>query len=188
MAGGMVLAAVGFAVFLTLDEGSGFLPFLVGSVIFSLGLAPVFTLAIDLIVGVAPPERAGAASAIAETAAEFGGALGIAIFGSIGVAIYRSGIAGGIPADLPAEAASIARDTVGGAVQVASELPDRLGGPLLEAARTSFIEGIHVSALISVIGALGLAVFTAVSLRRRGVGAEPMPEDADEDSVPSEAA
>jgi DHA2 family multidrug resistance protein-like MFS transporter len=47
---------------------SGFPVFLLGSVVFSLGLAPVFTLPIDLIVGVAPPERAGAASAIAETA------------------------------------------------------------------------------------------------------------------------
>jgi MFS transporter, DHA2 family, multidrug resistance protein len=104
------------------------------------------------------------------------------------VAIYRSGIAEGIPADLPATAASIARDTLGGAVQVASQLPDRLGAPLLEAAQDSFIQGIHVSALISLIGALGLAAFTAISLRRRGVGAEPMPEDGDEDSVPSEAA
>ncbi|HEX2030174.1 MAG TPA: MFS transporter, partial [Actinomycetota bacterium] len=70
MAGGMVLAAAGFAAFVRLDEASGFPLFLAGSVIFSLGLAPVFTLAIDLIVGVAPPERAGAASGIAETAAE----------------------------------------------------------------------------------------------------------------------
>jgi MFS transporter, DHA2 family, multidrug resistance protein len=189
MAGGMVLAALGFAVFLTLHEGSRFLPFLVGSVLFSLGLAPAFTLAIDLIVGVAPAERAGAASAIAETSAEFGGALGIAIFGSIGVAIYRSGIAEGIPADVPAAAADVARDTLGGAVQVAAQLPDRLGAPLLEAARDAFIQGIHVSALISVIGALGLAVFTAVMLRRRGVGVEPMAEDeAEADRVPVEVA
>jgi DHA2 family multidrug resistance protein-like MFS transporter len=182
MAGGMVLAALGFAVFLTLDEGSGFLPFLIGSVVFSLGLAPVFTLAIDLIVGVAPPERAGAASAIAETAAEFGGALGIAIFGSIGVAIYRSGIAQGIPDGVPAAASDVARDTLGGAVQVAAQLPDRLGVPLLEVARGAFIDGIHVSSLISVIGALGLAAMSAIWLRRRGVGAEPMAEDADEDT------
>jgi DHA2 family multidrug resistance protein-like MFS transporter len=188
MAGGTVLAALGFAVFLTLGEGSGFTPFLIGSVVFSLGLAPVFTLAIDLIVGVAPPERAGAASAIAETAAEFGGALGIAIFGSIGVAIYRNGIADGIPADMPAAAADVARDTLGGAVQVAAQLPDALGAPLLDAARTAFIQGIHVSALISVIGALALAVFTAVLLRRKGVGAEPVTEDDGEDMVPVEAA
>jgi MFS transporter, DHA2 family, multidrug resistance protein len=182
MAGGMVMAAVGFAVFLTLDEASGFLPFLIGSVVFSLGLAPVFTLAIDLIVGVAPAERAGAASAIAETAAEFGGALGIAIFGSIGVAIYRSGIAQGIPDGVPTAASDVARDTLGGAVQVAAQLPDRLGVPLLEVARGAFIDGIHVSALISVVGALGLAAMSAIWLRRRGVGAEPMAEDADEDT------
>jgi MFS transporter, DHA2 family, multidrug resistance protein len=131
MAGGMVLAAIGFAVFIGLDERSGFSPFLIGSVIFSLGLAPVFTLAIDLIVGVAPAERAGAASAIAETAAEFGGAMGIAIFGSIGVAIYRAGIAEGLPPGVPAEAAAVARDTLGGAVEIARQLPDRLGEPLI---------------------------------------------------------
>ena len=59
----------------------------------SLGLAPVFTLATDLIVGAAPPERAGAASAISETGAELGGALGIAILGSIGTAVYRGAMA-----------------------------------------------------------------------------------------------
>ncbi|HWL91759.1 MAG TPA: MFS transporter [Actinomycetota bacterium] len=177
MAGGMVFAAIGFAVFVGLDERSGFLPFLTGSVIFSLAMAPVFTLAIDLIVGVAPPERAGAASAIAETSAEFGGAMGIALFGSIGLAIYRSGIAEGLPAGVPADAAAVARDTLGGAVEIAGQLPDRLGAPLLDAARDAFILGIHVSALISVIGAIGLAVFIGVLLRRKGVGVEPMPEE-----------
>jgi DHA2 family multidrug resistance protein-like MFS transporter len=177
MAGGMLLAAVGFAVFVGLHEGSGFWTFFVGSVIFSLGLAPVFTLAIDLIVGVAPPERAGAASAIAETAAEFGGALGIAIFGSIGVAIYRSGIAEGLPAGVPPEAAAVARDTLGGAVEVAGRLPDGLRGGLLDAARDAFIQGVHLSAAISVVGAIGLAIFVAVLLRRRvPTAAEPMDE------------
>jgi DHA2 family multidrug resistance protein-like MFS transporter len=190
MAGGMVLAAIGFAVFVGLDERSGFWPFLTGSVIFSLGMAPVFTLAIDLIVGVAPPERAGAASAIAETAAEFGGAMGIAIFGSIGVAIYRSGIAEGLPEGVPAEAAAVARDTLGGAVEIARQLPDRLGAPLLDAARDAFIQGIHVSALISVVGAIGLAVFIGVLLRRKGVGAETMAEETNEneETEPGEAA
>jgi DHA2 family multidrug resistance protein-like MFS transporter len=191
MAGGLTLAAVGFAVFIGLDERSGFWPFLLGSVVFSLGLAPVFTLAIDLIVGVAPPERAGAASAIAETAAEFGGALGIAIFGSIGVAIYRGGVIEGIPAAMPARAAAVARDTLGGAVEIAGQLPDRLGGVLLEAARGAFIHGIHVSALISVIGAIGLAVFTGVLLRRKGVGSEPVAQDETDEMTepePCEAA
>src|SRR5207253_8309599 len=60
---------------------------LIGSVIYSLGLSPVVILATDLIVGSAPVERAGAASAISETSSELGGALGIAVLGSIGVAV-----------------------------------------------------------------------------------------------------
>ena len=75
----------------------------IGSVLFSLGLAPVFTLGTDLVVGAAPPERAGAAAAISETSSELGGALGIAILGSIGTAIYRGDMAlanlDGVPAE-----------------------------------------------------------------------------------------
>jgi DHA2 family multidrug resistance protein-like MFS transporter len=173
MAGGMVLAAAGFVVFTRIDESSSFLPFLIGSVVFSLGLAPVFTLAIDLIVGVAPPERAGAASAIAETAAEFGGAVGIAVFGSIGVAIYRGAMATGVPAAIPLESAQAARDTLGGAIAVARQLPDVLGGALVDAARAAFVQGVHVSAALSALGAIGLAVFVAVLLRGVGRGSEP---------------
>ncbi|MGH2662694.1 MAG: MFS transporter [Actinomycetota bacterium] len=166
MGGGMVLAALGFATFTQLHESSGFPIFLFGSVVFSLGLAPVFTLAIDMIVGVAPPERAGAASGIAETAAEFGGAIGIAMFGSIGTAIYRSGIADGIPARIPSQVAEVARDTLGGAVEVAGQLPDRLGSVLIDAANGAFIQGIHLSAFLSAVGAIGLAAFAATLLRR----------------------
>ena len=57
------------------------------------------------IVGAAPPERAGSASAISETGAELGGALGVAVLGSIGTAIYRGGVADAVPGDVPAAAA-----------------------------------------------------------------------------------
>jgi MFS transporter, DHA2 family, multidrug resistance protein len=181
MAGGFLFAAAGFAVFLTLDGSSGFWPFFAGSVVFSLGLAPVFTLAIDLIVGVAPAERAGAASAIAETSAELGGAVGIAVFGSIGVAIYRNGVADGFPAGVPAEAATAAQDTLGGAVEVARGLPERIGGPMLDAANAAFLDGIHVSAVISVIGAIAMALFVWLLLRPAGVGAEPVVEGSDDE-------
>jgi DHA2 family multidrug resistance protein-like MFS transporter len=97
MAAGLVLAAFGFGVFTQVDAASGFAAIVTGSVVFSLGTAPLFTLTNDLIIGSAPPERAGAAAGLSETSAELGGALGIAFFGSIGTAIYRGAMAGGIP-------------------------------------------------------------------------------------------
>jgi MFS transporter, DHA2 family, multidrug resistance protein len=90
MGGGLALAAVGFGILAWVDGVSDLATLVTGSVVFSLGLAPVVTLATDLIVGSAPPEQAGAASAISETSSEFGAALGIAVLGSVGIAVYRA--------------------------------------------------------------------------------------------------
>jgi MFS transporter, DHA2 family, multidrug resistance protein len=165
MAGGLVLASFGFLVFTQIDAAAGFIEVVTGSVLFSLGTAPVFTLTNDLIIGSAPPERAGAAAGMSETAAEFGGALGIAIFGSIGLAIYRAGIGEGIPPGVSPEAAAIARDTLGGAIEVAGRLPGQVGPALVDAAREAFTAGLHVAAAVSVVGTMALATFVALMLR-----------------------
>jgi MFS transporter, DHA2 family, multidrug resistance protein len=165
MAGGLVLAAVGFAVFTQVDGGSGFGEIVLGSVLFSLGTSPLFTLTNDLIIGSAPPERAGAAAGISETSAELGGALGIAVFGSIGVAIYRGVLAGAVPAGVPIAAAEAARDTLAEALTVARDLPEGVGLALVEVARGAFIQGLHVTAVISLIGAIALAIFVLTLLR-----------------------
>jgi DHA2 family multidrug resistance protein-like MFS transporter len=165
MAGGLVLAAVGFALFTQIGTTSSLAAIVTGSVLFSLGMSPMFTLTNDLIIGSAPPERAGAAAGISETAAEFGGALGIAVFGSIGVAIYRGAMATAVPSSVPLEAAEAARDTLGGAVEVAGNLPDRLGPALIDAAREAFTRGLHVGAAVSVVGAIALAILVLSLLR-----------------------
>jgi DHA2 family multidrug resistance protein-like MFS transporter len=173
MAGGLALAAAGLAVFTRFDASSGLGLFVAASVAFALGLAPMFTLTTDLIIGAAPPERAGAASGLSETAAEFGGALGIAIFGTIGIAIYRGAMADALPAGLPAEAATAARDTLGGAVAVAAHLPEGVGAALVEAARLAFVDGLQLTAAISTIGTLGLALLVVTLLRDVRPAAEP---------------
>ena len=105
IAGGLALAAVGFGM-LAQVNGDGSLAILVaGSVVLALGLAPVFTLAADLMVSAAPPERAGAAAGVSETSSEFGGALGIAVLGVVGTALYRSEVADTVPAGVPFDAA-----------------------------------------------------------------------------------
>jgi DHA2 family multidrug resistance protein-like MFS transporter len=166
MAPGLLLAALGFAAFTQVDESSGFLIVVIASFTFSLGSAPVFTLTNDLIIGSAPQERAGAAAGLSETAAEFGGALGIAIFGSIGLAIYRSAIAAGFPAGIPSNVAATARDTLAGAIEVAHRLPGDLGPAVIEIARDAFIQGVHVAGLISALVSIGMAFFVFIFLRR----------------------
>jgi DHA2 family multidrug resistance protein-like MFS transporter len=180
---GLAMAAVGLGV-LTQVGGSpnADLAILAGaSLIVSLGLAPVFTATTDLVVSSAPPERAGAASGISETGAELGGALGIAILGSIGVAVYRGELATTLPAGIPSQAAMAARDTLGGAVSVAQQLPADVGAAVLAAAREAFTLGLQLTTAISAVVAIGIAVLATVLLR--GVHAPSEAEPTEPETV-----
>ena len=139
--------------------------FAAATFIFAFSASPVFTLTNDVIIGSAPPERAGAASGISETCAEFGGALSIAVFGSIGVAIYRAGLSDAIPSELSPESVKTAMATLGGAVVTAKELPSDLATALVDRARDAFLQGVKVCAAISAVGSIALAVFAGTNFR-----------------------
>jgi MFS transporter, DHA2 family, multidrug resistance protein len=169
---GLAMSAVGLAM-LTQVDGSPDLTILVtASIVISLGLAPVFTATTDMIVASAPPERAGAASGISETGAELGGALGIAILGSIGTAVYRSELADLLPANVPSAAAAAARDTLGAAAGVADRLPAQLGAELLDGARDAFILGMRVSSAVATVVAIGISALAVAMLRHVRSGSE----------------
>lgn len=182
MGTGLAVAAAGLAVLSQVGGANGLAVVIAGSIIISLGLAPVLSLTTELIVGSAPPERAGAASGISETAVELGGALGISVLGSIGVALYRRELAADLPAAVPADAALVARDTLGGAVAVAGQLPGGLGTAVLDIARDAFVQGMQVAATISAIIALTVAVLAVVLLREvRGGSGGAAADDASDD-------
>jgi DHA2 family multidrug resistance protein-like MFS transporter len=165
--GSMLALAAASLMALTQVGGSiGLAVVVTASVIISLALSPVFNLTTELIVGSAPPERAGVASGISETGAELGGALGIAILGSLGTAVYRSELANRLPAGVPSEAGQMARDTLGAAVIVAEQLPEQIGQALLAIARDAFVQGLHLAAGISAAIAIGAAVMAVTLLRR----------------------
>jgi DHA2 family multidrug resistance protein-like MFS transporter len=164
MAGGLLLSAAGFAV---LSQADSLGTIVAGSVVFALGLSPVAAVATDLIVGSAPPEKAGAASAMSETGAEFGGALGIAVLGSIGTAIYRSQIDDSVPADVPAGAADAARESLGGAVAAGESLPTPLAGDLVDAAASAFTAGFQAAALTGALVTAAAAALCVLVLGRR---------------------
>jgi DHA2 family multidrug resistance protein-like MFS transporter len=184
--GGLALAALGLGLLTQVGVSDGLAPLVAGSVVISLGLAPVFGLTTELIVGSAPPQQAGAASGISETGAELGGALGIAAMGSIGVAIYRGQLADRLPADLPAEVVTAARDTLGSAVAVAAQLPTELGSAVVDAAREAFVAGMRFSSVAGALMAVVVAVLALVVLRDRPA---PAPEaSADEELADEELA
>lgn len=160
--GALVVAAAGFAVLTQVDPAGSLATAVIGSVIFSLGLTPVITLTTDIVVGAAPPERAGSAAALSETSNELGGTLGIAVLGSIAMAVYK-----GAKASEPAVASSeAARATIGGAIAAAETLPPEEAGALVAAAREAFTAGMQLTAGISVLGLLATAGLAAMLLGR----------------------
>ncbi|MFN7003628.1 MAG: hypothetical protein ACK4NW_09390, partial [Roseinatronobacter sp.] len=122
-----------------------------GMIVLSIGLTPVTILGTDLIISSAPAEQAGAASAISETGTELGMALGVAVFGSLATAIYRSGLATGIGADIPGTLLGRASEALGAAIAVAAEADPAAGSAILTAARNAFTTGLQVSALIAAV-------------------------------------
>ncbi|MEV7012857.1 MFS transporter [Streptosporangium sp. NPDC051022] len=173
--GGLALSAAGF-VLLARTGGSDALAILVaGSVTVSAGLGPMMALATHLAVGAAPAGRTGAASAVSSTAPQLGGALGIAILGSVITAVYRGEMAsvlpaGSLPPGLPGGVAQAVRDNLGGAVAAAERLPGALGAELLGAAHEAFTRGLHLAAVVSAVVAAGTAILVTVLLRHVRAG------------------
>jgi DHA2 family multidrug resistance protein-like MFS transporter len=166
IAGGLGLAALGFLLLTQVPATGGRPLAVIGLMVVFFGIAPTWVLGTDLVVGSAPPERAGSASALSETSSEFGVALGVAVLGSIGAAVYRSSAVDSVPAGaLPSGAADAARDSIVGATAAAAQLPDQLGATVLDAARDAFTSGFNVAAAVAAPAALGLAVLALALLR-----------------------
>jgi MFS transporter, DHA2 family, multidrug resistance protein len=166
MLGGIIVALVGVVLLTFVGEAGGPGLLAAGLVVLSLGLAPLFTLAADLAIGAAPPERAGAASGISETSSELGGALGLAILGTIGTAVYRGQAGDGIPAQVPPEATATASDTLVGAVEVADRLPQGVAVELLDNAREAFAQALQAAATVSGVLVVAAALIVARLLAR----------------------
>jgi MFS transporter, DHA2 family, multidrug resistance protein len=152
MLGGLVMSMLGAALLTQVAASDGPGTVVAGAVILSLGLAPLFTLAADLAVGSVPPERAGAAAGLSETSSELGGALGIALLGTIGTAVYRGDVSG--------------YDTMAGAVQAAERLPVSMRAEILDPAREAFTHALTVAATVSGAIIVAAAILVATVVRR----------------------
>ncbi|WP_431902599.1 MFS transporter [Nonomuraea sp. bgisy101] len=165
LGGALFLSALGYALIAQVDSVGG-LPLLVtGFVLIYTGISPMMVLGTDLVVGSAPPDKAGSAAAMSETGMEFGIALGIAALGSVVTAAYRSGIGAALPEGLPASVADGARDTLAGAVAVAGDLPGPEAAQVVEQAREAFTSGLNLAGAIASAIVAVLAVAAMVLLR-----------------------
>ncbi|CCK30555.1 transmembrane efflux protein [Streptomyces davaonensis JCM 4913] len=158
---GMALIAATLAAFATLDADT---PIWILEVIFFLmgtGMAHIMTPVSVVIMQALPREKAGSASALSNTFRQVGGALGIAVLGSVLSTSYRSAIEGDLTA-LPPELRHTAGESIESTLAVAARLGPE-GKPLIAQANDSFLHAMHVTALggaaVALIGAVVVALF-----------------------------
>lgn len=166
---GFGLIAAGFVVMALLAPSTSYLVILVGLVLLSAGMAVTIAPATGAIMGSVPLNKAGVGSAVNDTTRELGGALGIAILGSIVAANYRSGFD---TSGLPPEVAEVADESIGAAVGVARSLGSSDAAALVERAGSAFTDAVNVamgaSAVIAVVvGAIVLVAGRGAARRER---------------------
>ncbi|MFG2958574.1 MFS transporter [Streptomyces sp. NPDC048291] len=159
VAGGFAAMAAGFVLLALVGTDSLWLVLTAAGVL-ACGMVAIVAQLTDLAMTGAPVERAGTASSLLETAAEFGGALGMAVLGSIGTALYRH--------RMPATAPAGARETLGGALAAAGRLPGPAGEALTRTAREAFTSGMQGAAIAGAVLLTLAAVGAGVTLRKPG--------------------
>ncbi len=163
IAASLVVAAVGFAMLTQVYGAAGLMVAAFSTVLLALGVSPAVALATDLIVGAVPREHAGMAAGMSETSTELGGALGIALLGAVGLAVYRSQIAH--DALLSTQSVAVASNTLGAALMLADHMPSDSGAMLTVLARDGFTQGMHVASLLGAAITLSAAIIAGLVLK-----------------------
>ncbi|MFH8899942.1 MFS transporter [Streptomyces coeruleorubidus] len=139
VSGGLAAIGLALASLTVIDQSTGYPLLGAALLVVGVGAGFSFTVTADVILSGVPKEQAGSASAVSETAYELGAALGIAVLGSIVTGVYRDFTG---PAGTPAAA----HESLGGAVEAAAGMPAHTSAVMLDAARTSFVDGLALAA------------------------------------------
>ncbi|MDR6865876.1 DHA2 family multidrug resistance protein-like MFS transporter [Microbacterium resistens] len=162
----LVFSFAGYLIVALTTSDHGVLPLVIAFVTLGIGIGAAETISNELIVTNAPPAKAGAASAVSETAYELGAVLGTAFLGGLITAFYRGALV--LPDGLDGADAAAASETLSGAYTVSHGLPEPLAGQVWEAASTAFGSGVMVTSLIGAGLVVLAGVIAAVMLRRSG--------------------
>ena len=165
---GLVLISAGFFMIILFRHDLNVVAIITSFVVLELGVGMSQTISSDTIVSAVPPAKAGAASAVSETAYELGAVVGTATLGTIFTANYRANIV--LPDGLSAAQAKDAGESIAGATSVAEELPGGIAQQLLDSAFLAFDSGILPTALIAGLGTLIAAIIVARANRGHSTG------------------
>ncbi|NGO79946.1 MFS transporter [Streptomyces sp. YC504] len=157
----LTAAAVLVLTFLGHDDNPPLM--LVGFVLLGFGLQTTLFGSYESMLSEAPQGQAGGAAAIGETSYQLGGGIGIALLGSVMNAAYAPGLAAA--PGVPSAARASAENSLGEAYEVADSLGGGAGAALRSAARDSFVNGLHVTLMVSA-GLLLLGALAALRLPR----------------------
>lgn len=163
---GLGLNATAYAIVFAFGQSGSVPALMLAFSVLGAGVGMAETISNDLVLSAVPPARAGAASAISETAYEVGSVMGTAVLGSILNAVYTARLV--LPGDLAAAQAEAARQTLGGAHRVADGLgptQPAVAEQLRDAAALAFDTGVVFTAAIAVVLTLLAAVIVHRSLR-----------------------
>ncbi len=154
---GLGSTALGLAIFSQMQTDSPLTFIYLAIVPLAAGMALTMTPLTTLIMSSVPLNRAGVGSAMNDTTRELGGALGVAVLGSVVTSRYTAGL-GTATNFLPDGPRAIAESGISGAMVVAEKLPKAAGDALTTAARNAFVDGMGTAALLGAVVVLSAAV------------------------------
>ena len=164
----LAIAGAGFGLAMIVGGTLAALSIGISWALWAFGGSAAATITTGSILGSAPPERAGSVSALAQTGAELGGALGIALLGSVGTAVYRGMVESALPTGLPSDLGATARETVGGALGVAAQLTDPVTAAALTlTAQEALTAALHATSAVGLVISMASAIAAAIYLRDR---------------------
>ncbi|MCX6422621.1 MAG: DHA2 family efflux MFS transporter permease subunit [Actinobacteria bacterium] len=161
---GLFVMAAGFVIAATVKEDTPYFGAVVISMVtIAAGLGLATSPATESIMGALPAEQAGVGSAVNDTTRELGGTLGVAVVGSVFLSVYGAKVIDGYRSlGLPPQYESIVRESMGGGIAVAEQLPAGPAAQLMSFIKSSFIDGLSRGSLVS---AIVVAVGAIVALR-----------------------
>jgi EmrB/QacA subfamily drug resistance transporter len=181
---GLVLVAVAMMLFSRASVDSGYGLVAVVLVVIGVGMAIAMAPATDSIMGSLPPEKAGIGSAVNDTTREIGGALGVAILGSITASSYRAAITATpiyrLAAKQSPEGAAALANSVGSAAAVAARLPAKAASVVTATANHAFVHALDRTVIVGAVVALIGAAVAAIFLPARPAAADLELADLDE--------